>query len=116
MTKITKFACALITVISIPLGSVGLTMPANAQSFSCSNAQLPSEMAICNNENLLLKDEQVASLLASRLVTATASGKMQDVSNEHGSWLKTRNSCSNDMECLEKEYDARILSLTGRDL
>jgi len=102
----------LVMPVIIP-NTNGLAM---AQSFSCAQARLPSEMAICNNESLLVKDEQVASLLASKLVTATASGKMQDVSKEHGNWLRTRNACANDMACLEDAYDKRILGLTGRDL
>ncbi|MDJ0613036.1 MAG: hypothetical protein QNJ29_05125 [Rhizobiaceae bacterium] len=116
MSKRAISALTIAAAISIPTTMISLTTSAQAQSFSCSNAQLPSEMAICNSESLLVKDEQVASLLASKLVTATASGKMQDVSQEHGDWMKLRNACFNDFECLEDVYDKRILSLTGRDL
>jgi len=116
MSNKTMFAFVIAIAASVPANSFSLITSVKAQSFSCANAQLPSEMAICNNENLLIKDEQVASLLASKLVTATATGKVQDVSNEHGDWMKTRNACSNDMACLEKRYDERILSLTWRDL
>ncbi|MEM7198446.1 MAG: hypothetical protein AAF352_08800, partial [Pseudomonadota bacterium] len=73
---------------------------ANAQSFSCANAQIPSEMAICNYEPLLMKDEEVATLLASKIVTASAGGKLQAVSTEHQRWLEQRNACSNDIFCL----------------
>ena len=109
-------AIAALTLVSFPLVSFGFEGSAKAQSFSCAQAQLPSEMAICNNESLLVKDEQVASLLAARLVIATTSGRLEDVSNEHGNWLRIRNTCANDMDCLEDVYDRRILGLTGRDL
>ncbi len=116
MKKRKNLLSVAILAAAFPITTFALTGITNAQSFSCANAQLPSEMAICNNESLLVKDEQVASLLASKLVTATASGTMQDVSDEHGNWLKVRNACANDMSCLEQVYDQRILGLTGRDL
>lgn len=89
---------------------------ANAQSFSCANAQIPSEMAVCNNEELLMKDETVADLLASQLVDATQSGRLSLISYEHSQWLKDRNACKGDMSCLGRQYDLRIKALSKRDL
>ena len=91
-------------------------MPAYSQSFSCANAQIPSEMAICNNENLLIKDETLAALFAEALVQADGSQSTQNISSEHSRWLKQRNDCRADFECLENSYDERINSLIKRDL
>jgi len=43
---------------------------ANAQSFSCARAQIPSELAICNNEDLIILDEELSSRFADTRVTA----------------------------------------------
>jgi uncharacterized protein len=115
LLKITVNTCAAGMLVSLPLTAISAN-PVKAQSFSCANAQIPTEMAICNNENLLIKDEQVAELLASALVTATQTGKVQKVSSEHSQWLQDRNQCSNDFNCLEQLYNQRIKNLTGRDL
>lgn len=111
-----KSVLAALTVTLMATGSTGFTLEiANAQSFSCSNAQIPSEMAICNNENLLLKDEELAALFANAIIQATASGKIDDVSSEHIDWLKKRNACKIDFDCLEKSYSQRINALDTTD-
>lgn len=103
---------SLVTLILVPTASDR----AAAQSFSCANAQIPSEMAVCNNEELLIKDETVASLLATKLVDAVRSGNGADISREHANWLKERNSCLIDTGCLLQVYDQRIRKLIGRSL
>lgn len=111
-----KSVLAALTVTLMATGSTGFTLEiANAQSFSCANAQIPSEMAICNNENLLLKDEELAALFANAIIQATASGKIDDVSSEHIDWLKKRNACKIDFDCLEKSYSQRINALDTTD-
>lgn len=113
MKKFGKFAAMLLFMAP---GHVFAPGSAQAQSFSCANAQIPTEMAICNSEALLVKDEQVAELIASRLVKSVSEGNTPVVTREHGKWLENRNACRNDIACLESEYDKRIRSLTGRDL
>ncbi|MEM9278596.1 MAG: hypothetical protein AAGA76_08485 [Pseudomonadota bacterium] len=100
---------ALILAFATPAIQVSTT--ANAQSFSCANAQIPSEMAICNNENLLIKDEKLAELFADALVKAGGNDKIQSISAQHSIWLKKRNDCRVDFECLEKIYDERLNNL-----
>ncbi|MEL7429016.1 MAG: hypothetical protein AAFN43_03345 [Pseudomonadota bacterium] len=113
MKKVIKFS--MMFLLAAP-AHVFVTNTTAAQSFSCANAQIPAEMAICNSEELLVKDEQVADLLAGRLVKSVSKGNGTTVSREHGKWLKTRNTCGNDMDCLGSAYDKRIRSLTGQDL
>ncbi|MGI9351325.1 MAG: lysozyme inhibitor LprI family protein [Rhizobiaceae bacterium] len=118
MTKAHSFGLTIIAgaVALAGTGIFNIIQPASAQSFSCANAQIPSEMAVCNNEALLIKDEQLAALFASAIIQASTNGNSQAVSKEHGKWLRDRNACAVDFECLEKKYDERIKSLTGRDL
>lgn len=108
-TAFTLFSAGL--VLSAIIGITTITTATKAQSFSCANAKVPSELAICNNENLLVKDELLASLFADALVEASQKNKMTTVSAEHSLWLKKRNACKTDFACLEKLYDERIVNL-----
>lgn len=108
-TATTILAAGLI--LSAAIGIMTISAPANAQSFSCAQAQIPSEHAVCNNESLIIKDERLASLFADALVAAARSDKLQFISAEHSLWLRERNECRNDFDCLEKRYDERILKL-----
>ena len=98
-------------LVSAAIGITMITTAANAQSFSCSRAEVPSEMAICNNENLIFKDERLANLFAEALVQATISNNTESLTNQHSKWLKRRNDCKTDFNCLEKLYSERIQSL-----
>ncbi len=117
MTKFKKKSFALaISTLAFATTPFAMLGNAQAQSFSCANAQIPSEMAICNFETLLIKDETVAELLAAKLVSASRSNGILAVSRDHSTWLKKRNACQTDIECLEKRYDERIEKLMGREL
>lgn len=113
--KALKLAAIAASVLIAPVAT-GQIQLAHAQSFSCANAQIPSEMAICNFETLLIKDETVAELLAAKLVSASRGTGIQTVSRDHSVWLKRRNACQTDIECLEARYDERIEKLVGREL
>jgi len=68
--------------VSVLIGIGLISTSASAQSFSCAKAEVPSEMAICNNEELLVKDEQMANLFAEALVTASKSNEIGKVSQQ----------------------------------
>ncbi len=105
----TIFSAGLL--VSAAIGIAMISTAAKAQSFPCSRAEVPSEMAICNNENLIIKDERLASLFAEALVQATQTNSTESLTNQHSDWLKRRNSCRADFSCLEKSYNERIQSL-----
>lgn len=97
--------------ISVMIGVFIISAPAQAQSFSCANAQIPSEFAVCNNEDLLVKDERLASLFANALVEASRTNAVGEVASDHSLWLKQRNACKNDFVCLDKRYEERLQAL-----
>ncbi|MEM9332823.1 MAG: hypothetical protein AAGA53_15995 [Pseudomonadota bacterium] len=111
-----KAGLLAVFAFSLSIGVVASPKEGQSQSFSCANAQIPSEMAICNNENLLVKDETLAALFAEALVEANGTQSTQNISAEHSRWLKERNDCRADFECLENSYDARIDLLKKRSL
>ncbi len=113
-----KTALTILSAGLIVSATIGFTMISNAaqaQSFSCARAEVPSEMAICNNENLIFKDERLANLFADALVQASQANNASSLSIEHSIWLKRRNDCGADFNCLEKRYEERIKSI-GLDL
>ena len=112
--KTFKMLMALASIV--PASAVIDISRSHAQSFSFANAQIPSEMAICNSESLLVMDEEVAALISARIVRSVSNGSLPTLSREHSEWLKQRNLCTNDIPCLESVYGKRIKALTGRDL
>lgn len=111
MTKSGKFI-KISMLPAIALGFHAMTfLPANAQSFSCANAQIPSELAICNNEDLLVMDEKVASLFAEIRTTIENNAQVQEISEKHSNWLRKRNACRVNFGCLKRQYRTRIRSL-----
>ncbi|MEO0327840.1 MAG: hypothetical protein AAF217_04515 [Pseudomonadota bacterium] len=109
------FLSGLLVLTPILVGGINITTT-KAQSFSCANAQIPSEMAICNNEVLLIKDEKLAELFSAVLVSTTGSVAFQNASQAHADWLRKRNACKIDFSCLEQNYDERIRTLVEMDL
>lgn len=104
---------AFILPAAICIGGMALfwSLPANAQSFSCAEADNPSEFAICNSENLLTLDEKLGSIFASVYVNAPTLPQRQAVAREHSSWVQRRNSCGADFACLNRRYQERLQSL-----
>ncbi len=100
-------------LVSIPL--LLSTVFASAQSFDCSQAQISSEFAICNNEVLLTPDEKLAAIYHNRKISVDTTPQRQQISRDHTAWVKKRNGCDLDWTCLETSYIKRIEQL-NRDL
>ena len=103
-----------INTLAVAAFAIALTpgvQSASAQSFSCARAAIPSELAICNDEDLLIMDEKVAALFAEKRVSATSGKEAIRLADDHGSWLRKRNICENNSDCLKAVYDKRIRTL-----
>lgn len=90
------------------------SLPAKAQSFSCSNAETAAQFAICNDEGLLEMDEKLGMIYATRYVNSSTAPERQAVTREHSLWLKKRNACGTDFTCLSLRYEERIKALSTR--
>ncbi len=106
---IAKNTISISAIISVMIFS-GATL-AIGQSFSCSRAQIPSEYAICNSENLIVLDERMAALFADKRVGADNTSAVNEISKDQGNWLKKRNECEQNFKCLEQQYKSRIQKL-----
>ena len=104
-------------VIPAAICAVGLTLfwslPAQAQSFSCSNASTAAEFTVCNSENLQILDEKLNEVFADSFVTAATVPQRQKIARKQSKWVQKRNSCRTDVSCLSRRYQERIRVLTG---
>ena len=102
---------SLTTALFSATQGVSIISQANAQSFQCARAQIPAELAICNNEDLLILDEQMAGLFADLRVNASTQNEIEAISDNQKEWLRKRNECEINFTCLRKVYKKRIRSL-----
>jgi uncharacterized protein len=90
---------------------VVLTTPALAgdASFDCDEAQSLVEKTICADTNYVLayRDGILGRLYAS----LKQAGGHDDVLEGQKSWLKSRDACKSDVDCLARRYDERIAIL-----
>ncbi len=104
---------AIVAALALSLATLLAATSARSQSFSCSQASQPSEMAVCNSEDLLVLDEKLAAMAAQRLSATTNKPARQAFSREQQAWLSLRNACGSDPTCLELRYSERMLELAG---
>ncbi|MBU4611383.1 DUF1311 domain-containing protein [Achromobacter sp. GG226] len=94
----------------LSLSGVALSQHAFAASFDCARAATPTEQAICERPALAEQDRALAEVYARRLGLAKA-GNAQTVDALRASqraWLKTRDRCGRDADCLQASYTQRI--------
>jgi len=87
-----------------------LATPALADpSFDCAKAKGDVETTICNEDNadLALKD----SVLDRLFQALKKQGGHAVTLAAQPSWLKTRDACGSDVDCLTKAYDSRLVEL-----
>jgi len=92
------------------------SLPANAQSLNCALASTSAEFAICNDERLIVLDEKLEQAFVATYVNASTTPQQQAVTRDHSVWLKQRNACGNDLDCLADQYKIRIKALGGGNL
>lgn len=85
---------------------------AHAQSFNCNYAAKPSELAICQDGNLGMLDEIMASryfYLQNNLPMYNA----ERIRFDQLVWLRQRDACGYDIACIGSSYNFRIMDLCG---
>lgn len=93
------------------LAMTGVSAPAEAASFDCAKPDLAAdEKAICDDRALNDADVRMVTTfeLVSGLMAMGSKGTLQD---EQVAWLKTRQACEADVECLKQAYDVRLKQL-----
>lgn len=91
--------------------SAALPAPGRAASFDCGKSDLAAdEKAICDDRALNDADVKMVTTfdLLSGLLAMGARGAMQD---GQITWLKARQACNSDVECLKSAYATRLKQL-----
>jgi uncharacterized protein len=86
--------------------------PGQATSYNCNLAHLPAEVAICQDAYLSSLDEQMASQYF-WLINNAPGWAARTIKSEQRGWLRTRNQCGYDGQCLTYQYQSRIQQLYG---
>lgn len=77
---------------------------ASEPSFSCATAKTPTEKQICADTSLTQRDAVMNRIYQ----TLKKNGKAKKVLRQQLVWIKQRNLCGGDRDCLEKKYSKRI--------
>jgi uncharacterized protein len=101
-----RMISVLLTAVGI---MVGLTQAALGADW-CAGAQSPAEVTICNSQNLVALDDQTSAAFA-RALGASNKRQAQKLKLAQRSWLKARNECGNDLQCLGQIYNTRLSQL-----
>ncbi|MCM2439996.1 hypothetical protein HGO34_09745 [Agrobacterium vitis] len=108
-----KTASATASILFLSTLVIAGMMPrhSTAASFDCTKTDLKAdEKAICDNRALNDLDVKMVTTfeLISGLLPMGNRGELQD---QQTAWLKTRQSCNADNDCIAKAYDARLKAL-----
>jgi uncharacterized protein YecT (DUF1311 family) len=79
-------------------------------SFNCAKATTKTEKAICNHSELSHLDTQLAKVY-SQLRKSLSKSDNKLLRKKQRTWLKRRNACSNNINCLLQTYEDRIAEL-----
>ncbi|MGE7369100.1 lysozyme inhibitor LprI family protein [Neorhizobium sp. NPDC001467] len=86
--------------------------PASAASFDCKGATLAAdEKAICEDRDLNDADVKMVTTfeILTGLLAMGTRGEMQD---DQSAWLKRRQACGSDAECIRAAYAERLKQLS----
>jgi len=83
-------------------------LSASAQSFNCRYAKKSAEVAICKYEELGRLDEEMASLYY-----ALPEYAREEIKASQARWLRRRNACGYNYDCIEEAYRQRIYFLSN---
>ncbi|MBP2561068.1 uncharacterized protein J2T08_002924 [Neorhizobium galegae] len=104
-------AIALTTSLLLGLTLSGLPRTAAAASFDCERADLAAdEKVICDTRTLNDADVKMVTTfdILTGLMAMGNRGKLQD---EQSAWLKKRQACGEDVECIRASYTERLKQL-----
>jgi uncharacterized protein len=104
-------------MIGLPIGwfavvlvVIGLGVPASAADYApldCTKTNSEAERVICTNYELGQKEARMATLF--EVTTAlVAMGQRGEIRDDQHIFLKERDACRSNIDCIQNIYDARI--------
>jgi len=91
-----------------------ISTAAQAQSFPCSLARKPDEIAICRSRELSALDFKAATWFAARKLYVTDEYKARFIA-EQRAWLQTRGLCGGSYDCIKNLYKDRLSYFTNQN-
>ncbi|ELY2856428.1 lysozyme inhibitor LprI family protein [Cronobacter dublinensis] len=90
-------------------------------SFSCKVNLNSTEKAICSDDELASWDNSVTQAYKTvvwqkKKITPDDTAALNKIKNDQGVWIKERNKCGSDKECIEKSIKERIDFLTQQSM
>jgi|JI10StandDraft_1071094.scaffolds.fasta_scaffold161508_2 uncharacterized protein len=83
------------------------TVPSQAASFNCRYAKSPVEVAICQNDDLEILDERMASIYFTLKRLLPGDGRTQ-LKRGQNAFIARRNGCGYNDGCINRAYENRI--------
>lgn len=102
---------AKLTVLSIMLATAFINISsANAASFNCRYAKSPTEVAICQDDDLQALDERMAKdyFTLGPLLPRAERARLK---RTQSSFIIRRNACGYNSDCINAAYEARIAKI-----
>ncbi|TFL18532.1 lysozyme inhibitor LprI family protein [Jannaschia formosa] len=93
--------------------ALGCPVPASAQerpSFDCARARTPTEVAVCGDLTLARLDYAMAEGYFARRARRGGEGRTR-LEREQALWRRWRDTCGDDVPCLTRRYQQRIIDL-----
>jgi uncharacterized protein YecT (DUF1311 family) len=97
----------LAVAASVAAGLFFAPSPSTAASFNCRLASLPAEVLICNDVRIGALDEAMARQYYALINTAPPGAVLQ-IKAEQKAWLRGRNLCGYDGQCVANAYRHRL--------
>jgi uncharacterized protein len=96
--------------IMLVLGLCVISGPAWSQAFNCNFAKQPDELTICRDDSLKALDEQMADRFFKIRQQLPENG-LKQLKSGQADFLKRRNFCGTDGDCIEGMYRERLEGL-----
>jgi uncharacterized protein len=107
MISFRKLCLATATFVALAITVSGSVA---AASFNCRYAKLPTEVSICQNEDLSAFDEEMATYY-SYLTSALRGSALRNLKSAQNRFIARRNACGYNAGCISTRYRARIEAL-----
>lgn len=89
----------------------GMSIGINGPSYDCTKAATSAERAICGSFELWLEDRALGNIY-SVLRNASSGSESTKLVQKQRSWMRQRDRCGNDVDCILDRYDAWFLDLS----
>jgi len=99
--------------LALPLLALAALAPgaAEAASFNCKAAATPTEKAICGNNQLSSLDDQTSGMYYTIIGASPPAATLSAVKSAQATFLRQRDSCGADFNCLVDAYTSQIMYL-----